>query len=380
MNTEYFEEVRITPERFEDSSLYTDLYTNLMTNVEEGRTGNFLFGGGFNTEEGVGGFVEVSLDNFDMLNPPRFSGGGQKLSLRLNIAVQRSQYTLGFTEPELFGYPIAGGFDVFNETNNISGGATYNENTVGGQLRLGKAFSPYLTARASFRAEQTDVTGLPRVNRGIQEQSGKTLTLSTNWQLERNSLDSYRDPARGALHVLSTTLAGFGGDYNYWSLEHDSTWYLPLDAEERWILSFRVREGFVTAYASTGKVPLLARMYVGGSNTVRGYAQRGIGPKERENFFSNSTFAVGGNMRAIANLELKYKITKALRLYTFFDSGGAWEYLKDVNPKDLRYSVGLGLGIDIPFMGPIRIDYGFALNPDEDQRTGRLHLMTGIRF
>ena len=47
---------------------------------------------------------------------------------------------------------------------------------------------------------------------------------------------------------------------------------------------------------------------------------------------------------------------------------------------DIKTAIGLGFGVDVPRLGPVRIDYGYPLNPDDDQGSGRIHLMTGVRF
>ncbi len=376
-NTEYFEKVRINIEDFEEDPLYT----NLLVDVDEGKTGDFRFGTGYNTEEGMGVFGELKLNNFDLTNWPKFSGGGQQFKLRANIGNRRDEYSLSLTEPEIFGLPIAAGFDIFDESYEIRGGADYREDQRGGQLRFGKALSPYLTVRTSFRAVETDISELPFfVNRDIRRQHGESTTLSNRWQIERNTLDNRRDPARGARHLLSAEVAGFGGDHEFVKLEHDSIWYRPLSESERWVLSLRSRHGWMTEYGSSDYIPLQDRFYAGGTYTVRGYDLRDIGPKEREFLFWGDDFAVGGGVRVVTNLELKYRVTKILRLFAFADSGGVWRDTGDFSWSDTRYSAGLGLGLDIPRMGPVRVDYGIPINPDKDQGNGRLHLTTGFSF
>ena len=175
-------------------------------------------------------------------------------------------------------------------------------------------------------------------------------------------------------------MAGFGGDHEFVKLEHDSTWYRSVGSAEKVVLSLRQREGWMTEYGSSDYVPLQDRFYAGGTTTVRGYRNRDIGPKVREYRYWGDTFAVGGNVRLLTNLELKYKITEILRVYTFADAGGVWDD-SNIDLGDFRYSVGVGLGFNVPMLGPIRVDYGFPLNPDEDQSSsGRLHLATGFRF
>lgn len=376
-NTQFFKQVRLTLADIEDH----DLYTDLAVDIEEGKTGSFNFGAGYSTEDGVGGFAELRLNNFDIANPPRFHGAGQELRLKLNIGDRRNNYVLSFTEPEFLGYPVALGFDVFHDSYRVRGGANYLEEEVGGQLRLGKQLSPLMTLRGSLRIAEETNSGLPDFGHpALRSQSGSFLNVSTAWEIERNTLDNRRDPSNGAVHVLSSEVAGFGGDYQYVKLEHDSTWYRAFGGKERWVLSLRIRDGMATAYGGDESVPLQARLYAGGASTVRGYRTRDIGPKAREYILFGDKFSLGGNLRAITNLEMKFKITKMLRLYSFFDAGGVWEYFKDIDPGDIKCSAGLGFGVDVPRMGPIRVDYGFALNPDSDQPSGRLHLMTGFRF
>jgi len=141
-NTRYFDEVRLTL-RDVDAN---DLYTDLMVDVDEGKTGNFNFGVGYSTEERLGGFAELKLSNFDIGNWPTFAGGGQIFSARLAVGDVRNQYDLSFTDPEIFGYPIAFGFDVFSESYRHRSSSHYTENTQGGQIRLSKNLSPYVTS------------------------------------------------------------------------------------------------------------------------------------------------------------------------------------------------------------------------------------------
>jgi outer membrane protein insertion porin family len=376
-NTRYFDLVRIYPDDFEED----DLYTNLLVDVDEGKTGNFNFGVGYSSEERLGVYGQIRLNNFDIGNWPTFSGGGQQLLLRANIGDIRDEYSISFTEPELFGYPIAFGFDVFDESYRVTQGANYREQQQGVQLRFGKSLSPYVTARTSIRYTDTDLTNLPwYVNRELRNQRGSNSTIANMWQIERNTLDNYREPSAGAKHILSAEVAGFGADNEYIKFEHDSTWYRAVGRQDRWVLSLRTRHGWMTEYGSSDSVPLQDRFYAGGATTVRGYKIRDIGPKVPKYLFWGEDFAIGGNARIINNLEAKYKVTEMFRLYAFVDSGGVWSDESNIDLGDIKYSAGLGFGVDVPRFGPIRIDYGIPINPDKDQGSGRLHLQTGFSF
>jgi len=385
-NTRYFENIRLTVHDLDDD----DLYTNLMVDVDEGKTGNFNFGAGYSSEEKIAGFTELRLNNFDITNWPSLSGGGQVFSARLHLGEIRSQYYLSFTEPAIFGYPLALGVDAFDESYKYTHSGNYREDTIGGQLRLKKALSPFVALSTGVRLADVSYGDLADANKYTDEwrrELSSNTTISNSWAIERNTLDYNYDPSSGSKHEVVATVAGFGGDNEFVKLEHDSTWFVPLDSEKKWVLSLRTREGWATPYGSSDRVPLADRFFVGGTTTVRGYETRDIGPKSPRYRWpwsgsgsKNDLMATGGDLRLVNNLEMKYKVVSMLRLYAFVDSGGVWDDSTNLDLGAIKYSGGIGLGVDVPRIGPIRVDYGIPINPNSDQGSGKLHLMTGFRF
>ncbi|HIJ65258.1 MAG TPA: outer membrane protein assembly factor BamA [Candidatus Hydrogenedentes bacterium] len=375
-DTRYFEETRITMDPVEED----DRFINLLLDVDEGKTGNLSFGAGYSTEEKFGGFIELERTNFDILNWPTFTGGGQRFRAKLALGDVRSEYYLSFMDDEIFGYPLGAGLDIFDESYDYTGGIDFSQRSQGVQLRFGKMLSPYLNARSVFRYSEDDITDLPFLFGGsrYRRHRGGDTTISSAWGLTRNTLDFNRDPSTGAKHDAEIEIAGLGGDNHFIKLQQDSTWYWPLGGKKRWVLSVRARLGWVDEYGSSDYVPITERFFAGGSSTVRGYDTRDIGPKERRFIWWGEKSAIGGEFRSVNNIEVKYKLTNQFRLYAFYDNGGVWETIGDFDLSNYKHSVGLGLGVDVPVMGPVRIDYGFPINPDSDQGSGRLHF--NVRF
>ncbi len=376
-STEYYDAIRMSMEEVEDD----DRFANLLIDVEEGRTGFWNFGAGYSTDDGFGGYTELRFDNFDITNWPSFSGGGQQFRIRLNIGQRRTEYNLSFTDPEFLGYPIVFGVDLFDESYEYEGGSDYTQESQGGQIRLGKVLSPYVTARTalSYRSINYSDLGTGPFS-AYYPYIGGDVTISTIWGINRTTTDSRRDPSSGSIHDLQLELAGIGGDNNFWKLDHDSTWYWSLDEESKWVLSYRSRQGIGFPFGDSDVIPLSDRYFAGGTSTVRGYDSRDIGPKRPRYGFIGDDESVGGELRLVNNVEVKYKASKFFRLYGFIDAGGVWLEPSDFGFGDMRYSAGIGIGFDIPRMGPIRLDYGVPLNADEDQGSGRFHLQGGFRF
>lgn len=376
-STEYYDAIRMSMEEVEDD----DRFANLLIDVEEGRTGFWNFGAGYSTDDGFGGYTELRFDNFDITNWPSFSGGGQQFRIRLNLGQRRSEYNLSFTDPEFLGYPIVFGVDLFDESYKYEGGSDYTQESQGAQIRLGKVLSPYVTARTALSYRSINYSDLGTGPFSAYEPYiGGDVTISTIWGINRTTTDSRRDPSSGSSHDLQLELAGIGGDNNFWKLDHDSTWYWSLDEESKWVLSYRTRQGIGFPFGDSDVIPLSDRYFAGGTSTVRGYDSRDIGPKRPRYGFIGDDESVGGELRLVNNVEIKYKASKFFRLYGFVDAGGVWLEPSDFGFGDVRYSAGVGIGFDIPRMGPIRLDYGYPLNADEDQGSGRFHLQGGFRF
>ena len=374
-STGFFDAVRFTAEDVEEN----DRFSDLLIDVEEGGVGTFNFGGGFSSDTNANVFAEIRLHNFDITNWPTFSGGGQQLSTRFIIGDVRSQYSVSFTDPEIAGYPISFGVDFFDESFRTRGGSSFRQDSQGARLRLRKALSPFVAVYTALSFREVQLSALepffaPELN--PLRDPGSTLSLIVG--LTRNTTDLFGDPGEGARHDLSLEFAGLGADNDFLKLQHDSTWYFPIDKDKEWVFSFRTREAWAEPSNETKFVPIQDRLFAGGSTTLRGYDTRDVGPKAL--LTDGRREAIGGEFRVLATAEIKHRLNDILRVYTFTDAGGVWLNADDFDSNDLRYSIGIGMGFNIPALGPLRIDYGIPLNPDEDQGSGRLHLNTGFRF
>ena len=348
-----------------------------MLRVEEGDTGRFNFGGGFMSDEGPFGFLELALNNFDIANWPTFSGGGQTFNARLQRGTVRNEASVGFTDPYFLSYPLSFGVELYTRDIKYY---TYNDfsiERVGGRISFGKRFTEDVSLNLRFRAEQVDIHDFdddtPQV---IRDEEGVRDTLAVMLSISRDTRDYFYDPSAGSRLKLSTEVAGgpFGGDTDFVKVIEDGIWYTSF-FNKLLVFSIQERIGLIEEYGDSDLVPLFERFFVGGSTTVRGYDYRDIGPKSDDEYND----PIGGTIKAIGNVELGWRINEFLGLYAFADGGTAWWDYDDFDVDDFRYSVGFGFGVRTP-MGPMRFDYGFPLNPDDDQGNGQFHFSTGLRF
>jgi outer membrane protein insertion porin family len=108
---------------------------------------------------------------------------------------------------------------------------------------------------------------------------------------------------------------------------------------------------------------------------MRGFRFRDVGPKD---IFGNP---VGGQSLARFTVEYTFPIIEMARGAIFYDMGyvnpGSWSFGTD----NLNSNYGIGLLVDIPAIGPIRIDYGIPIRSDFfNDSSGRFQFNVGYKF
>jgi len=110
--------------------------------------------------------------------------------------------------------------------------------------------------------------------------------------------------------------------------------------------------------------------YLGGNSTVRGYGRGGLGPK-RAVFEDDGSFwryvPKGGRYLLSFNVEVRQNLNavyRGLGIAFFLDGGQIWENRDDISSADLQYGAGFGFRYRSP-IGPVRLDFGYKLNPTD---------------
>lgn len=129
--------------------------------------------------------------------------------------------------------------------------------------------------------------------------------------------------------------------------------------------------GYAKSSSNGHDLPLFERYFPGGINSVRGFADRSLGPKEDGD-------VVGGDKQAIVNVELLFPIAEqyGLRGVAFFDVGQAFGSSQSISWSEFRRSVGMGARWISPF-GPLRVELGFPLNKKPGDDTSVLGFSAG---
>ncbi len=124
------------------------------------------------------------------------------------------------------------------------------------------------------------------------------------------------------------------------------------------------------------EIPIFKRLFLGGSNSVRGYGYQELPPLDE-----NGT-PLGGRTSINANLELRRPLYKKVSGVIFLDMGLLDKDDFQYDLSDMRYSCGAGIRYNT-IIGPIRLDFGYKLNPPDrgpEEDLWRIHLNIGQAF
>ena len=367
-NLGYFAKVETYPED-------TDIpgRKDLTILVQEKRTGSLSFGGGFSTVDKLVGFAELTQGNFDLFNWPSFTGGGQKFRLRLQYGTQRKDFILTITEPYFLDRRLAlSGSAFYTEANYLS--SQYDQRNYGVTFELRKPISTYMYGTLGYTLQDVDIFNVdPSSSVFILSQAGSTVESKLFGSLVYDSRDNPLLTRRGQRVTLSPAVAGgfLGGDIQVYGLDLEGSQYfhLPWDT----ILLINGEIATVSQWGAGNEVPIYERLFLGGSNNLRGFPFREVGPQDQNGQ------PIGGQSMARTTIEWTFPIIEKARGAVFYDMGfvnaEAWSF----GFNHMASDIGIGLRLDLP-IGPLRLDYGYPVMRDGYHGGGHFNFNVGYQF
>lgn len=376
---------------------------DLAIDVQEGNTGQLLWGIGISSGNGVQGRMQILKRNFDIGRGPSswdpitlfeeilgnkaFHGGGQTLDLSVAPGTKVSLFSLTFFEPDLF---KSHQDTIGLRTRGFRGLQTWDSfrtDTLGASLGLERNFNEDFSIGLSMRQENVEVKDVqPYAPEIVWDAKGSTELRGLRVNSTLRSLDRYVQPTKGFEARASAELLGgpFGTDENLYKFAVMLDLYFPIwrdDRDRSHVLRLHEQFDYAHAYSDTDDVYLTERYYMGGAS-LRGFRHRGAGPTQFDQ-------PLGGEVRYLQTLEYAFPIwstpvegrfreTEILRGVVFSDFGLLGLGLHDPTFAEPRLSVGLGIRIQVPLLGlPIELDLGWPLLWEETDHRHQFYFSLG---
>jgi outer membrane protein insertion porin family len=346
---EFFEEVNIHPEPSLDPAKM-----NILVDVKEKNTGQFSVGMGYSSVDSLMFMAEVSENNF--------LGRGDKVSLSGNVSGKSTLFNLSYTDPRLRDSQLSWGADLYNMSREYD---DYDKKSQGGALRLGYPVWEKWKAFGAYSYEDTQLSNLSQLalaNPLIIQSLNVNVTSAVKLALVRDTRDRITSPSKGSQNQISVKYAGgpFAGDAEFTKMEASSGWFFPLP----WETVFHVKGSAGQVWENkTNKLPVYERFYLGGMNSIRGFEFGKASPMV-------NGVRIGGDKMWYSNIEYIFPLMKEAGLngVVFFDIGKNMAEDVDWSVQDYNKATGLEVRWISP-MGPLRLVWGYNLDPKGDEDT-----------
>jgi outer membrane protein insertion porin family len=357
----------------------------------------------------IGGGIGYSASQKFMLNgnfsDSNFMGTGDALSLQIDSGRYNRIYSFVHTNPyvSVDGLSRSISLNYRDSTQFVSQSSDFRSRNVGLGLTYGYPITEYQRISAGVSLQAIDLltyggasaqqavdwvrqNGGPYTRQALSTvilPDGTTYTtmttlygskyttaeLSLGWLYDSRNRGLFAD--RGQRHTLGLVLTPPGSKARYAIANYDFNGYLPL--WRRWTLSFGVQLAYGEALSGTTALPPYKRFYAGGPDTVRGFVESTLGPRD-----SNGN-PYGGNLLAAAQTELilplPLKWQTSARASLFYDMGNTFstdgakylgrDLLTPVDYKfkysEIKQSAGVALEWLAPSLGIFRFSYGVPL-------------------
>lgn len=376
--TQFFDNVDIETPAVPGSTDQVDLNIS----VTEKSTGSVQFGAGLSSSDGVVLGFNVSQQNF--------LGTGNRVNAQLNTSKTNTIYSLSYTDPYFTPDGISRGFDIYRRdvdtgTSTTSDIGTYSSSSYG----LGVRFGLPLTEKSRFSIGVTgDITSIDLESDSPKQYldfcgnskgcDANSIQVKAGWTYD--SRDNLLFPNRGTLQRLTAEVGVPGLDLEYYKLEYKHAWFKDVFKNVTFMLNGEL--GYADSYGD-GEYPFFKNFFAGGVNSVRGFENGTLGPRDIDPATGND-FSVGGTTRIVGNAEVfvpvpLIKDSSQFRLSAFFDAGRVFGDDESISAGDLRYSTGVGVSWFSPF-GPLKLVLAKPLNEEEGDQTQTLQFQFGQQF
>ncbi len=208
---------------------------------------------------------------------------------------------------------------------------------------------------------------MPQLNEAV----GDNALYGGRINLIQDTRDIPFQPTQG--YYLELAFEQVFGTYDYSRGEVDYRRYFLLaerpDGSGRHVLGFSSKLGI-----SGTDTPIFENYFAGGFATLRGFDFRRASPLV-------DTVVVGGRFELLGSVEYLFPITAddMLKGVAFVDYGTV-EQDVEINYDDYRVSVGMGLRIFVPAMGPapIALDFAIPVARAETDRIRQFSFFVGV--
>ena len=344
---EVFESVSITREPTEQENV-----KDVVLNVKEGVTGNIIFSVGYG--ESSGPYVQARFRERNVF------GEARDFRVRALIGTRLTAIYFGYLDRYFWETDTSMDWELYRERYLRD---EYGERIYGSAVEFGKPLSEYVRGYLRFRLEHVNFFN---EDEHIRTNLDSYPVAAVRLRLSEDRLDDEWWPTRGFARSVSVEAGYADGPLVKFTTDHSYNFGLYKDL----IYGAHFYGGLIPY--NSKEVGLTERFFLGGSNDLRGFKYRGVGPKDS----GDENMPVGGSTKLLLQNELRFPIYRDLKGVLFGDAGMLDETVHLDTP---RASVGAGLRLKISIIR-ISLDFAKAVYKEDTDDTRIIHFRIGADF
>lgn len=393
--TQAFEDVR----RVVTASTENPEEYDLAVEVDEKRTGSISLGGGVDTGSGIFGSLGYTNPNFlgrgQIISATVIGGSGVINSDADTVRKATVQFEANFTEPRIGDTLNSLQVDAFGRNYASFQVPLATERRIGTSIQWARPIKRFNNLAGSLSLDFENVklkdadpmswltyaamAGIPYQeaieDRAQQLEGGNFIGLEPS--LVYDTRNNRLNPTSGWYHTVKLKQAfGLGGDINQYGRVYASLRkYIPLGEKSTFALNFQTGSKLI------GDLPEFSSFRLGGANTIRGFKEGNIGHGSQYIMGSAEVRVPFPILSQIKKIPFMDNIKAAV----FFDAGKLYNQSitnRMFDRPGYGMAAGAGLRINIPGLGPIRVDYGIPLTKvgKYETKKGRFNFGFGEKF
>ncbi len=367
----YIEQVQVETEPLKGSNDLVDVrYT-----VVERNAGTLQFGLGYSGSQGI--FLDTSVTNSN------FFGTGRRVEVALNDSEYSQLYRLSLTNPYFTPEGVSQSIYVFFRSYDALNRevSEYDSEVIGTGLNFNVPVGEYDAWRLGLGYRGTSMTvyqdDSPNYVQQFVAENGDefdALTLQTGWIHDTRNRSIFAD--RGMLARAFFDVAIPVLDLEYFTVQTRYLQYIPII--DALLGAWKVDVAYGESYGDTSDLPPYEKYFGGGMQTVRGFSEASLGPRDN---FNNPT---GGNFRVSSQSELIFPTlipnNRSIRFSLFVDIGGVFADADDFDESELRASAGISMRWLTPVLGLLQFSLSTPLRDKPDDETDTFGFIFGVPF
>lgn len=390
----YFESVGIETPKVPGTRDQLDLNFS----VVEQSSGNLQAGIGYSQTQGIIYNASITQDNI--------FGSGKRVGINFNKSDVSTLYSLAFTNPYFTRDGVSLGYNILYKKTDAQAAniSNYLTDVISGGVNFGFPINENQRFNMGFDIKHTTLKqgqfAPPELPVWIAENGDSFLNFPFTIGWVRDTLDRPIFPTDGSQQRLSALVTIPGSDLTYYKISVKDQHYFSVAKDL--VLKIAGTAAYGNGYGGTDNLPFFEHYFGGGVNSVRGFRDNTLGPRDHCNATcdlndGSEPRPYGGNIKIIGSTELIFPIpfmadVESVRLMTFFDIGTiqgpiaretADGSLVSSQPSfsfsAFRYSAGVAAKWLSPF-GALQVSYAIPLNSKEGDELQAFQFSFGSQF